>query len=396
MSVLLPPNPSIDQLKRQARELLAEFEAGSEEVLRRVQTHRRRFRDGPDRTKPLTLQEAQWVVAREYGFSTWAELKLRVQDPERPTNEEDETIKLLTKEGLERARAFVSKTGRVVDQRLLEFDFNEGSASAVVDALAGYQNDDGGFGRALEADIRMQESSVRATTVAFQVLCEVNAPGDHACVQAGIKYLLDTYDSDAHVWPIVPSVVNDAPHAPWWDYGGTEGTFGAFRLNPTAEVLGYLYDYSDKVPDSLLSELTETIVARVAKAPEKMEMHDLMCCIRLAETKSLPESARTKILPKLKQSADRVVDRDPDRWSEYSVKPVSLAPWQASSLASLLEADIQQNLDFEINAQGDDGAWRPNWSWSGDAWQQAELEWKSHITVNMLRSLRAFGRIESQ
>ena len=82
MSVSLPPNPSIDQLKRQARELLAEFEAGSEKALSRVQTHRRRFRDGPDRTKPLTLQEAQWVVAREYGFRTWTELKRRVQDPD--------------------------------------------------------------------------------------------------------------------------------------------------------------------------------------------------------------------------------------------------------------------------------------------------------------------------
>ena len=169
-----------------------------------------------------------------------------------------------------------------------------------------------------------------------------------------------------------------------------------FSIEPDRGGSCYLYDYSEKVPDNLLSELTETIVARVVKSSEEMEMHDLMCCIRLAETESLPKSVRIKILPKLEHSADRVVDRDPAKWSGYSIKPVSLARWPASSLASLLEADIQHNLDFEINAQGDDGAWRPNWSWSGDAWQQAELEWKSHITVNMLRSLRAFGRIESQ
>ena len=34
------------------------------------------------------------------------------------------------------------------------------------------------------------------------------------------------------------------------------------------------------------------------------------------------------------------------------------------------------------------------WSWGGDAWQQAERDWKGHITVNMLRTLRAFGRID--
>ena len=62
-------------------------------------------------------------------------------------------------------------------------------------------------------------------------------------------------------------------------------------------------------------------------------------------------------------------------------------------LIPLLLWSWKKNQSYEIDRQGDDGAWSPNWSWEGDAWQQAERDWKGWLTVNVLRSLRAFGRI---
>ena len=72
----------------------------------------------------------------------------------------------------------------------------------------------------------METSSVLATTVAFQCLRMVDAPGSHPCVGAGVRYLLSAYDANAQIWPIVPPEVDDAPHAPWWNYDGTEKGFG--------------------------------------------------------------------------------------------------------------------------------------------------------------------------
>jgi hypothetical protein len=124
-----------------------------------------------------------------------------------------------------------------------------------------------------------------------------------------------------------------------------------------------------------------------------MEMHDLMCCIRLAETGSLPDSVRRVLFQTIERAADRIVERDPEKWSGYSVKPLSLVRGPKSPLAALLAEDVQRNLDYEIEAQGPDGAWGPNWSWSGDAWPQAERDWKGYITVHMLMTLHAFGRL---
>ena len=57
------------------------------------------------------------------------------------------------------------------------------------------------------------------------------------------------------------------------------------------------------------------------------------------------------------------------------------------------------NLDFEIGQQGEDGSWSPNFSWDDqdpEAWQTAKKEWQSRITVDTLKTLKDFGRIEQE
>ena len=159
------------------------------------------------------------------------------------------------------AKAFVMTHGRALEQRLFERYFEAGAGEFVLGALSHYQNEDGGFGRALEPDIRMEGSSVVATTVGLQVLREVRASGDHPMVRGAIRYLLDTYDPDREVWPVVPKAVDDAPHAPWWNHAQTAEAFNGFLANPRAEIVGYFYDYSELVPVEGPSDLEDAQIA---------------------------------------------------------------------------------------------------------------------------------------
>lgn len=78
----LPNRPDIDHLKRQAKDLLADFRRGAPEVITR-------FRDalpaaaGRDldtiRRLALRLHDAQSCIAREYGFESWADLRAYVE-----------------------------------------------------------------------------------------------------------------------------------------------------------------------------------------------------------------------------------------------------------------------------------------------------------------------------
>lgn len=73
-SLSLPVSPSLEQLRKQAKELRRAFQAAETEAVQRVQA---RF---PDRQSPeLSLAEAQFVLAREYDFPSWPKLKQYVE-----------------------------------------------------------------------------------------------------------------------------------------------------------------------------------------------------------------------------------------------------------------------------------------------------------------------------
>lgn len=82
MPASLPPSPSLEQLRNQARELLRAHKAGDPAAARRVAQHLPRLA-GADPTTvlraKLRLADAQLVVAREHGFPSWPALKRHVE-----------------------------------------------------------------------------------------------------------------------------------------------------------------------------------------------------------------------------------------------------------------------------------------------------------------------------
>ena len=94
-----------------------------------------------------------------------------------------------------------------------------------------------------------------------------------------------------------------------------------------------------------------------------------------------------------------VVSRDPQEWDSYCIAPLKLASSPQSVVADLLWDNLQAHLDYQIDHQTPEGTWDPVWTWGDfypDAWEQAKLEWRGHLTLNTLIALQAFGRIKEQ
>lgn len=78
----LPSNPSLEHLKYQARDLLKALNHGNAEAIARTREFHPRFpRESDDkiRSAQLSLDDAQWIIAREYGFDSWPKLKHHVE-----------------------------------------------------------------------------------------------------------------------------------------------------------------------------------------------------------------------------------------------------------------------------------------------------------------------------
>ena len=69
-----PYRPDFDQFKRQAKELLKSYRAGDAKAVAEVQRHEQ----APD-PSAFALHDAQRVLARSYGFTSWQKLKSYVQ-----------------------------------------------------------------------------------------------------------------------------------------------------------------------------------------------------------------------------------------------------------------------------------------------------------------------------
>ena len=77
----LPEKPHLDVPKQEARALLKEWRAKNPEALDRIRNRHPRFHRKEDAAivaEKFLLNDAQLVLAREYGFCNWTELKQRI------------------------------------------------------------------------------------------------------------------------------------------------------------------------------------------------------------------------------------------------------------------------------------------------------------------------------
>ena len=78
----LPDRPHLDVPKREARELLDQWRKGDPDALERIRRRHPEFVRADDSAiaaAAFRLSDAQLVIAREYGFAHWTELKQRIE-----------------------------------------------------------------------------------------------------------------------------------------------------------------------------------------------------------------------------------------------------------------------------------------------------------------------------
>jgi hypothetical protein len=311
-------------------------------------------------------------------------------------------MKKLSREAFDRARDFIKTRARPLDRALFEYRFEEAPADRVTAELASFQNDDSGFGRALEPDLRTPTSSALATEIGLRTLKELGCALDHPMVAGAVRFLLETFDSERQVWRVIPRDANDHPHAPWWhdEDGSLTRTFDDFLIIPRASIVGLLHHYADLVPADWLAELTEHTVAALETVTDDAFAgggDSLRYALRLVETKALPRSYKDRLIPRLCRLSRKFVSCDPQAWGGYVAAPLKVAPTPDSVVADLLRDGLEEHLDYQIDHQTPEGTWEPTWTWGDsypDVWEQVKLEWRGELTLRTLTALQAFGRIE--
>lgn len=308
----------------------------------------------------------------------------------------------LTPEAFARARAYVLEGGRALDAARFRHAFGGGAAEGVLDALRAYRNADGGFGRALEPDCRAPDSSVLATMMALRVLHDLDVADDEPLLGGAVAWLhtqLHT-DADGSVWPFLPPQAETSPHAPWWNQdepGELARTFGGFRVNPRAEIVGRLWRWPELLPGGLLAQLTLEARDAVLAGLDDGDVNGHLAASVFAGAPQIPDDHRLPVLEYLADVLPGRVQSSPEQFAEHGLNPLGAAPTPGHPLAHALEEPLSAALAHLIASQAADGSWGPTWTWFGQFpadWPTAEAEWRSALTLDALLALRAWGRLE--
>ncbi|WP_104991075.1 hypothetical protein [Deinococcus sp. NW-56] len=310
----------------------------------------------------------------------------------------------LTPEAFARARTFLLERGRPLEAARFRHAFEGGSAADVLDALRASRNPDGGFGWALEPDVRTPESSVLATGTALEVLHDLGVPDSDELLGGAVMWLRGNLNVTlgGSVWRFLPPLAQAYPHAPWWSQAEPEAfaaAFGQFRVNPRAGIVARLWRWPELLPEGLLALLTLETRDAILAGLEPGDVNGHAVAALFAQTPEVPEDHRLPVLDYLRDVLPERVAATPEALAGYGLDPLQVAPTPASPLAPVLEDSLAAALAHLLASQREDGSWAPTWDWGGtfpDMWPQAEAEWRSVRTWEALRALRDWGRLEQR
>jgi hypothetical protein len=290
-------------------------------------------------------------------------------------------VKCLQPSALDAAERIVWLSGRLLDRHRFAHQFRGGDRAPVLAALRPYQNPDGGFGNALEPDLRGPVSQPQHVEIALRVLDELGA-FDDPMVGAACDYLTTITTADGGVPFVLPSV-RAYPHAFWWDTGDDP----AASLNPTAAIAGLLHRHGVRHP--WLEPATAYCWRQIEQLQETgtYEMRCVLLFLEHVPDRGRAEVALERVGPKLLEQG--LVALDPGAEGQ-AFSPLEYAP-SPGSIGRRLFADgvVEAHLDAMVDAQGEDGGWPVGWP----VWTPATgPEWRSWVTIGSLRLLRAYGR----
>ena len=308
--------------------------------------------------------------------------------------------------GFNEVRQWVYRNARYIELALWQSEFENGSKEAVLDALSFYQNEDGGFGNALEPDNWNPNSTPYTTGHAIKILKTIGFLDSRHPILSGILRFLDSgayFSENGWDWSIPTN--NDYPHAPWWNFERADSTT---EFGLSCDIAGFilsvcqkdsdLYNKAVTVIQNIIARLRNSIecdtaggnVHRVCALAETLQKYDMLDKF---DASFLPEAARKMVA--------QAIGMDNSTWDNVGSSPLEYIEQPDSVYYSEHSDAVQHELDRLIKSRPNQGVWGIGWTWYGNqekyanAFAISENWWKSGIAISNMRILKNFNRLET-
>jgi hypothetical protein len=282
---------------------------------------------------------------------------------------------------LEKGTEFIMRNARLLERSVFEHQIFNISPDRIIRVLRAYQNPDGGFGHALEPDLRCPDSQPLFVEFALRTLYEVNLR-DEEIAKAACGFLRKFTNLNEGIPTIFPAsrCFSRAVH---WD-NPTSELPSMERLCSLVGLLNW-----QKIDDDWLKEAVETCLKYISTNRNE-DAHTIMnsfCLLESVENSRDVEHLFYKLKKELFTSQFFKLEVK----EGYGLTPLDFAPSPDAYCRKIFsDSQIDAHLNDLISSQSEDGGWQINWQPPSDL---SKWEWRGFKTAHSLAILRAYSRI---
>lgn len=278
---------------------------------------------------------------------------------------------------LDAARRFLYDDARVLERHQAAVLLDAAPTEPALAALRAYRTADGGWGHALEPDLRGPDSQVSAAMSALGVLDAIGASHD-PLVDETVDWLQGVTLADGSVPHVLPSAAA-YPRAPWME--PNDAGFLTFVLAAHLWSLGAQHAWLDAATAWCWRQVEEKDLAG----------YEAVFALHFVDAVPDPERAARAVQrfrPWLSADGTLAIPGGVD--GEH-VTPIELSPRPGVSSRALFSDElIGAGLDALESEQLEDGGWDFHFL----HWSPGQIvEWRGIVTLSALQTLRANGRL---
>lgn len=286
------------------------------------------------------------------------------------------------------AKQFIMRNARPIDLAVYKYFFENESNKAVINELAKYQNEDGGFGHGLEPDFWNPNSSPIATNDAIITLFRVDALQQNSeMVNSIVRYFEshDSFDEDKKCWLFAVDSNKDYPHAIWWE----KNDDGIHGFNPTISLAAFIICYGKR---TLLYEDILKAGLKYLEDNDEVSGDALKCYLLSYELLKDNNVVDIIDLEHLKNLiCERITDAICKDIEKYGVEYVPVpSDFFSGMYLEFITSEIKQLIDAEKGVLGrlqkEDGGFDISWEWYTQypEFEQARKWWRPRLTIDKL------------
>jgi hypothetical protein len=290
---------------------------------------------------------------------------------------------------LSAAADFMATHARVLDRRRFELRTGQTDPSAVLAALDGYRNPDGGYGWGLEADLRSPESQPGAALHAFEVFEDI-APATAPQAVALCDWLDSVTLPDGGLPMALPLTVA-AGSGPWWQ--AADPSVSSLQITAVTAAVAQRVAARDSAVAAhpWLERATRYCLNAIEAIDQAPFAYVLAFSVGFLDAVHESRSEAADLLRRLGQyiPADGRI-RVQGGTEDEMLRPLDVAPYpDRPARAVFTDEVISADLDRLAALQQDDGGWIVDYLKISPA---GSLDWRGYATVRAIDILRRNGK----